>query len=100
MDEVYHFPPRWYSRLMPTERKRYQITETDEIARAIDAAAALWPGESRAKLAVRALVAGGVALDEEAQLATRRAALDRIIGSYPGLYEEGYLPKLRSEWPE
>ena len=99
MDEVYHFLPRWYSRLVPTERKRYQITETDEIARAIDAAAALWPGESRAKLAVRLIVTGASSLNQTALASERLAAIDRIIGSYPG-YPKGYLADLRSEWPE
>lgn len=31
-------------------------------------------------------------------LARKRRALEELIGSTPGVYEPGYLDKLRSEW--
>ena len=85
---------------MPTERRRYQITETDEVARAIDAAALKWPGESRAKLLVRAVSAGGDAFKEESKRAARRSGVERMLGTFKPGYPDGYLAELRSEWPE
>lgn len=32
---------------MPTTRPRIQVTETDELARALEVAEELWPGESK-----------------------------------------------------
>lgn len=85
---------------MPTTRPRYQITETDEIARALDAAARRWPGEPRSRLLVRLVVEGGEKAAEVSREATarRRAALEAI----PDLgirYPPGYLEALREEWP-
>jgi hypothetical protein len=85
---------------MPTVRPRYQITETDEVARAIDAAAAKWPGEPRSRLLVRVIAAGGEVLNADAELAKRRAALERLRGSLSDAYPPGYLEELRSDWPE
>jgi hypothetical protein len=61
---------------VPTARPRYQITETTEVARALDLAAKRWPGESRVKL-LRQLV--GVARntlehDQHAEDGARHAA--------------------------
>jgi hypothetical protein len=85
---------------MPTARPRYQITETDEVARAIDAAAAKWPGEPRSRLLVRVIAAGGDVLSADAELAKRRAALERLRGKYSDAYPPGYLEELRADWPE
>lgn len=85
---------------VPTDRRRYQITETDEVARAIDAASALWPSESRARLAVRAIIAGGATFDAERQVTERRDAVMRMLGSVEPGYPDGYLADLRSDWPE
>jgi len=35
---------------MPTARPRHQVTETPDVARALDLAAKRWPGEPRSKL--------------------------------------------------
>ncbi len=96
---VYHLEAQWYRFRMPTARRRYQITETDEVARAIDAAARRWPGEARSRLIVRAITAGGNALAETDLVAQRRAAIARIAGRYPDDYPVGYLDDLRKDWP-
>ncbi len=86
---------------MPTARHRYQITETDEVARALDAAEKRWPGEPRSRLIVRLITENGETLAEvnEVEAARRIAAVDAIAGSFAGLYPPGYLEELREEWP-
>ncbi len=87
---------------MPTTRPRYQVTETDEIARALDAAAQRWPGEPRSRLVVRLIVESGRVASEvnEEQLAQRLRALNELAGSFPGLSRPGWREELRAEWPE
>ena len=89
---------------MPTARARHMITETDEIAAAIDAAAVRWPelaGE-RAELLRRLIAENGRALMLEAGDATarKRLAIQVAAGSMTGVWPEGWLEELRSEWPE
>lgn len=50
---------------MPTIRPRYQVTETPEVARALDRAAKRWPGEPRTRLLVRLVEVGGGLLESE-----------------------------------
>ena len=86
---------------MPTSRHRYQITETDEVSRALAEAEKRWPGETRARLIVRLITENGARVAEvnEAEQHRRRAALDAVAGSFSGLYPSGYLEGLREEWP-
>jgi hypothetical protein len=86
---------------MPTARHRYQVTETDEVSRALDAAERRWPGEPRARLIVRLITENGARVAEvnEAEAARRRAALDAVAGTFRGMYPAGYLEDLRAEWP-
>src|SRR5690606_24583369 len=97
--EVYHLKSWWYPRGMPTSRRRYQVTETDEVAHALNEAAKRWPGEPRSRLIVRAITAGGEAIAHEAALERRVAAIRRTQGSYPDAFGAGYLAALRSDWP-
>ena len=88
---------------MPTARPRYPITETAEIAVALEVAAARWPEDrDKPRLLLLHLIAEGMAAvraaDEE-RVAERRAAVERSSGSATGLFEDGYLEQLRSEWP-
>lgn len=85
---------------MPTERRRYQITETDDVARALDSAAARWPGEPRSRLLVRVIAAGELAMSKEADVAAHREAIIRVAGSATGQYPENYLRDLRGDWPQ
>lgn len=96
---VYHSNSRWYHAFMPTARRRFQVTETPEVARAIDAAAAVWPGEPRSRLLVRVIAAGREALERDAEVESRRVVLRRLSGSYAGEYGPGYLDELRADWP-
>ena len=87
---------------MPTARPRYQVTETDEVARALDEAERRWPGEPRSRLLVRLIVDNGRAVGEmnEDESSRRLRALDDLAGSFPGLSRPGWSDELRSEWPE
>lgn len=89
---------------MPTSRKRHVITETDEVARALDDAAVRWPEErgNRPRLLLRLLEEGHRAVTGERQRhgTERRRALAAASGAATGAYGEGYLAELRAEWPE
>jgi hypothetical protein len=86
---------------MPTARHRYQITETDEVAHALDAAERRWPGEPRSRLIVRLITENGETIGEvsESETARRIAAVEAIAGTFPGLSNPGLLKELRDEWP-
>ena len=87
---------------MPTTRPRLTITETDELADTLDAAAARWPEiRSRRELLLRLVEQGREALDRERGEATarRRDGVRRTSGALTGAYEAGYLERLRDDWP-
>lgn len=80
------------------------ITETDEIAAAIDAAAVRWPeiADERAEL-LRRLIQSGVAdlnNQDARRLALKREAIRASAGSMTGMWPAGWLDELRSEWAE
>lgn len=88
---------------MPTTRPRHLITETDQVAEALDAAAERWPEDrdSRAKLLLHLVEEGHHALVEamHRRRADRLAAIRRTSGALTGLYDSGYLAQLREDWP-
>lgn len=87
---------------MPTSRPRHQVTETAAVARALDVAARQWPTESRSKLLLRLVYAGGVALERRHSEAagTREAAIEASSGKYADAFSGNYLGELRRDWPE
>ncbi|MGL5824598.1 MAG: hypothetical protein ACRCYU_07155 [Nocardioides sp.] len=87
---------------MPTTRPRHQVTETPDVARALDRAARRWPNETRGRLLIRLVHAGSDALaDGHAEEASRRlAAVDATSGKYADVFAEDYLVELREDWPE
>ena len=87
---------------MPTTRPRLTITETDEVAAALDAAAARWPEvRSRRELLLRLVEEGREVIDRatEEEVARRREAIRRTSGVLTGAYEPGELERLRDDWP-
>ncbi len=93
---------QWYTSEVPTSRQRYQVTETPEVARALDVAARRWPNEPRSRLLLRLVAAGSNALEkggtEEARL--RVAAIEATSGKYAEMFSDSYLDEIREDWPE
>ncbi|MBS1848541.1 MAG: hypothetical protein JST73_09720 [Actinobacteria bacterium] len=87
---------------MPTTRPRYQVTETPEIERALDAAARRWPNEPRSKLLLRLVRAGGATVEQERsdEIARRRDAIASTSGKYDSVFHRDHLSSLRDDWPE
>jgi hypothetical protein len=88
---------------MPTTRPRHLITETDQVAQALDDAARRWPKDRgrRARLLLRLVEEGHRALLDEAgdRRQARLAAIKRTSGSLSGVYDADYLERLREDWP-
>ena len=80
------------------------ITETDQVAAALDDAARRWPQErgNRPRLLLRLLEEGhrSVAVQRQQLAESRRGAIARTSGTLTGAYGEDYLDRLREEWPE
>jgi hypothetical protein len=77
------------------------ITETDEVAAALDAAAARWPGiTSRRELLLRLVEQGRAVIEQDRLDETQRriAAIQDVKGVLTGAYEPGYLEHLRDDW--
>ncbi len=87
---------------MPTARPRHQVTETPDVAHALDIAARRWPGEPRSKLLLRLLQAGSSTLEQERSEAARvrLRAVDATSGKYADLFPDEYVTQLREDWPE
>lgn len=87
---------------VPTTRPRHQITETPDVAHALDVAARRWPSEPRSKLLLRLVQAGSAALEQERTEAARNrvAAIDATSGKYGDVFPDDYLAELRRDWPE
>lgn len=87
---------------MPTTKPRHQITETDELAAALRAAANRWPGLSRSQLVVRLALEGHRAAQqaEDERRERRLTAIRSSNGKYPGAFPDDHLSALRVEWPE
>lgn len=87
---------------MPTTRPRLTITETDELAATLDAAAARWPEvHSRRELLLRLVEEGREVIDRDRdeETARRQAAIRRTSGVLTGAYEPGEVKRLRDDWP-
>jgi hypothetical protein len=87
---------------MPTSRRRHFVTETDDLAEALDDAARRWPGLSRPQLLVRLALEGHHAAEQRAdERRHRRAeAIRAHSGVVTGVYGRDYLKRLREDWPE
>ena len=86
---------------VPTTRPRISITETADVAQAIDAAALRWPGLSRTSILVRLALEGHRAAQDHQDERRRRrlAAPRRNSGILAGAYRADHLEHLRQDWP-
>jgi hypothetical protein len=86
---------------MPTTRQRYQVTESDELARALDAGCRRWPDESRGRVLVRLALAGAAQLDSPIE---RRLALAQALAQLPPVVAQAYRGSDSdlewADWPE
>ena len=80
------------------------ITETDEIAGAIDAAALLWPEakRNRAELLRRLIAEAHTSIDARVndRVAARRTAILEGGGKLSGVWPANWRDELRDDWPE
>ncbi len=86
---------------MPTTRPRHFVTETDDLAEALDEAARRWPGLTRPQLLVRLAMEGHHAAEQRRDQRRRRRveAIRTYSGSLTGAYGPDYLKHLREDWP-
>lgn len=84
---------------MATHRRRHQITETPEVADAIDQAALRWPGEPRSRLLIRLVREGARSLEPDLQRDRREQAIIATSGKYAEAFDDRYLHTLREDWP-
>lgn len=85
---------------MPTAYPRRPITETPEIAEAIDLADQRWPEEhgNRTRLLLRLIAVGKQAITTDQ--AERLAAIRKTSAALPGVFTPHGLAELREDWPE
>ncbi len=78
------------------------MTETDDLAAALDAAAQRWPHLSRPALLVRLAMEGDRAARQGHDERRRRrlVVLRQNSGLLTGAYGEDCLARLREDWPE
>ncbi|MET3804987.1 hypothetical protein ABIB25_001983 [Nakamurella sp. UYEF19] len=77
------------------------MTETDDLATALEEAASGWPDLSRAQVLVQLALQGHRAAEsaQEERRRRRLAAVRAHSGMLTGIYEPDYLLNLRQEWP-
>lgn len=86
---------------MPTTRPRHFVTESDELAAALDEASTRLPELSRSQILVRLALEGSRAAQREQDERRRRrlAALRKGSGLLAGAYGPDHLDQLRQDWP-
>ncbi len=84
---------------MPTARPRHTLTETEEIARALDDAALAWPElrGDRGALLRRLVEEGRASVHVDGGVHKRVAA---AAGAATGAYPRNARAELLAEWPE
>lgn len=89
---------------MPTAHRRHAVTETEDIAAALDVARDAWPelAEKPGALLRRLILAGEEALETRRRRAveSRSQSIERTAGALTGVYRPGYLDEVRQDWPE
>jgi len=84
---------------VPTTKPRYTVTDTGILSEQLDRAQRRWPDAAdRKELLLRLVNAGSEALDSEVE--DRLRAVEETAGRFTGLYEPGYLERLREDWPD
>jgi len=88
---------------MPTTNRRHAITETDDIAGALEIAAKSWPelAEKPGALLRRLILLGrNTLMHDRATVAdAREQSIDATAGALAGVFGPNYLHELREDWP-
>lgn len=99
-----HLNHRCYTMVVPTTRHRFSITESDDLARVLDAAAGIWPehADDRAELLRLVVRWGGERVLDVAQerRQERLAAIRETAGALSDVYPPNAAQLLKDEWPE
>ncbi|HTA35516.1 MAG TPA: hypothetical protein VK761_02275 [Solirubrobacteraceae bacterium] len=89
---------------MPTNRRRYQLTESEPVSKALALAAKRWPHDANrpSRLLQRLIDEGAGAIDAEREQMRerRREVIQRNRGAFAESYPAGYLEEERRGWPD
>jgi hypothetical protein len=83
---------------MPTTLDRHTITETPQIAAALDVAAQVWPNESRTELMRRLIIESAERIRSTAE--HRLLLVKKWAGCLTGSYPDDWAARIKDEWPE
>lgn len=90
---------RCYTRLVPTDKPRYTVTDAGEMTEMLDIAQRRWPEVTdRKALLLRLAATGRDTIEREG--VERRAAVRETAGTLSGVYPPDALDRLREDWPE
>lgn len=96
-------PPRCQTRGMSTPRPRLSLSETPELARALDDAAQIWPElrDNRAALLCKLVEAGWQTVTRltDERVAAQRRAVHRAAGALTGVYPPHAARQARGQRP-
>lgn len=89
---------------MPTNRHRHMITETENVAQALEVAAEAWPehrGDKGALLKML-LATGKESLESKKQLQRimRIQAIQEAANKFEGVWPSNWREEVQGEWPE
>jgi hypothetical protein len=89
--------------MMPTTNRRHAITETDDIASALEVAAKTWPDlAGKPGVLLRRLILLGrntLVHDRAKANDAREQSIDATAGALAGVFGPDYLRELREDWP-
>ena len=74
------------------------ITETPEIAVALDVAGQVWPGETRGGLIRRLIIMSATDIIRSAE--HRMEMVEQWAGKFPGAYGSDWDARRKAEWPQ
>jgi hypothetical protein len=88
---------------VPTNHRRHAITETEDIANALEVARRTWPdlADKPGALLRQLILAGRNTLvhDRAEVVRKRRQAIEKTSGAMAGVFGADYLEELRQDWP-
>lgn len=100
---VLHLGTQCYTLVMPTERPRHMITETDELSEALAHAERLWPElkGQRSQLLRKILEVGSEQLVKSAneEASERERLIQNLAGTLNDVWPANWREELADDWP-